>query len=308
MIRYLTICAALAWTAAAQAAPENVTVMLDWYKNPNHAPILLAQARGDYAKAGLTVTIQEPADPNDPPKLAAAGKVDLAIGYQPQAMILIDKGIPVARVGALVPTPLNSVMVLADGPVKTLKDLKGRKTGYSVSGFEDALLGAMLSTAQISATDVKLINVNFSLAPSLLSGQVDAVIGAFRNYESHQIVLKGKAVRTFPVEAFGVPTYEELVFLSARDRAKSAKISRFVEVTARASASIAANPRDSWALLVKANPKFDDELNRRAYADSAKLFATAVKTPNAKEFDAFARFLNARRLTKSIVKLSSYAP
>jgi putative hydroxymethylpyrimidine transport system substrate-binding protein len=309
MIRLFSMCAAATiWAAAAWAAPERVTLMLDWYKNPNHAPILLAQARGDYAKAGLSVEIQEPADPNDPPKLAAAGRVDLAIGYQPQAMMLIDKGVPVARVSALVPTPLNSVMVLAEGPVRTLADLKGRKTGYSVSGFEDALLGAMLASARLKETDVQLINVNFSLAPSLLSGQTDAVIGAFRNYETHQIVLKGKAVRTFPVEAFGVPPYEELVFLAAKPNAKSAKLRRFAEATAAAAASIKADPKAAWAELIAADPKFDNELNRRAFADSAKLFATRVAPVDPVSYAAFARFLTERKLTRTPIPLNDYAP
>jgi putative hydroxymethylpyrimidine transport system substrate-binding protein len=309
MIRLLTLCVAMFWASAAHAAaPEPITLMLDWYKNPNHAPILLAQARGDYARAGLDVTIQEPADPNDPPKLAAAGRVDVAIGYQPQAMILIDKGVPVARVGALVPTPLNSVMALADGPVRTLSDLKGRKAGYSVSGFEDALLGAMLADARLGEKDVALINVNFSLAPSLLARQVDAVIGAFRNYESHQIVLKGKAVRTFPVEAFGVPTYEELIFLSARDRAKSPNIVRFVAATANAAKDIAKDPENAWAVLIKADPKFDNELNRRAFADTASVFATRTSRPDPARFAAFARFLSARGVTKSTITMEQYAP
>jgi putative hydroxymethylpyrimidine transport system substrate-binding protein len=307
MIRLLMIWVFLALSAAAAAA-ERVTLMLDWYKNPNHAPILLAQARGDYAKAGLNVEIQEPADPNDPPKLAAASRVDVAIGYQPQAMMLIDKGVPVVRVSALVPTPLNSVMVLADGPVKRLADLKGRKTGYSVSGFEDALLGAMLASARLTERDVTLINVNFSLAPSLLSGQTDAVIGAFRNYETHQLVLKGKAVRTFPVEAFGVPTYEELVFLTARPQAKSKKIQRFAAVTAAAAASIKQDPKRAWADVTSADPKFDNVLNRRAFADTAALFATRAAPVDRESYEAFAQFLKERGLTRTAVPLADYEP
>jgi putative hydroxymethylpyrimidine transport system substrate-binding protein len=308
MIRILTFCAALALAASAMAAPERVTVMLDWYKNPNHAPILLAQSRGDYAKAGLAVEIQEPADPNDPPKLAAAGRVDIAIGYQPQAMMLIDKGVPVARVGALVPTPLNSVMVLANGPVRSLADLRGRRTGYSVSGFEDALLGAMLASAGLKQSDVRLINVNFSLAPSLLSGQVDAVIGAFRNYETHQMVLKGKAVRTFPVEAFGVPSYEELVFLTAKTNAQMPKVRVFIQTTAAAAASIAEDKNAAWATLTAADPKFDNELNKRAYADTARLFAISPAPVDSKAYETFAQFLKERGLTRNHVPLSAYAP
>jgi putative hydroxymethylpyrimidine transport system substrate-binding protein len=308
MTRCLTYLLALFFSGTAWASSEPITVMLDWYKNPNHAPILLAQARGSYAKARLAVTIQEPADPNDPPKLAAAGRVDVAIGYQPQAMMLIDKGVPVVRIGALVPTPLNSVMVLANGPVKTLRDLKGRKIGYSVSGFEDAMLGAMLEPSRLTARDVELINVNFSLAPSLLSGQVDAVIGTFRNYETHQMTLKGATVRTFPVEMSGVPIYEELIFLAARDKAKSEKITRFVSVTGEAAASIAKDPKASWAVLISADPSFDNELNRRAFTDTAKLFSGSPLSLDAQAYAEFARFMFERGLTRSKIAQKAYVP
>ena len=49
------------------------------------------------------------------------------------------------RVGTLVATPLNCLLALEDGPVKTLADLKGRKVGYSVAGVEEALLTGMLA-------------------------------------------------------------------------------------------------------------------------------------------------------------------
>ena len=77
-----------------------------------------------------------PADPNDPPKLAAAGKLDIAISYQPQLHIQVDQGLPVARVGTLVSVPLNSLVVLRDGPIKKISDLRGKKVGFSVGGFK----------------------------------------------------------------------------------------------------------------------------------------------------------------------------
>lgn len=83
--------------------------------------------------------------------------------------------------------------------MKSLADLKGKKVGYSVSGFEDGLLDTMLHSIGLSNKDVELVNVNWSLSPSLLTGQVDAVIGAFRNFELNQLALeKQEAYRILP--------------------------------------------------------------------------------------------------------------
>ena len=61
-----------------------------------------------------------------------------------------------------------------------------------------------------------LVNVNWSLSPSLLSGQVDAVIGAFRNFELNQMDLAGHPGRAFYVEEEGVPPYDELILVANR--------------------------------------------------------------------------------------------
>ena len=154
------------------AAKKKLTVMLDWFVNPDHAALIVAQEKGYFAAQDLAVELQTPADPNDPPKLVAAGKVDIAVSYQPQLTIHVNAGLPIKRIGTLVATPLNSLVALKDGPVKTLADLKGRKIGYSVGGFEEALLKAMLAKAGLKTEDVTLVNVNFSLSPALLSKQV----------------------------------------------------------------------------------------------------------------------------------------
>ena len=179
------------------AAAERLTLLLDWFVNPDHAPIIVADELGYFERAGLDVDIIAPADPNDPPKLVAAGRADVAVSYQPQLHIQVYQGLPLTRIGTLVATPLNSLVALADGPIRGIADLEGRKVGFSVGGFEDALLKGMLGHHGLSLADVELVNVNFALSPALLSGQVDAVIGAFRNFELNQLELEGRPGRAF---------------------------------------------------------------------------------------------------------------
>ena len=172
--------AALIALASPALAADKLTLMLDWFVNPDHAPIVIAQEKGFFSDAGLQVEIVAPADPADPPKLVAAGRADLAVSYQPQLHLQVHEGLPLKRVGTLVAMPLNCLMVRADGPVRTVADLKGRKIGYSVAGVEQALVSALLKTAGLTLDDVEMVNVNWSLTPALLSGQVDATIGGFQ--------------------------------------------------------------------------------------------------------------------------------
>ena len=195
-------------------AADKMTVLLDWFVNPDHGPLIIAQEKGYFADAGLEVEIVAPADPSAPPKLVAAGQADIAISYQPQLHLQIHEGLPLKRIGTLVATPLNCLLVLEDGPIKTPADLKDRKIGFSVAGVEEALLAAVLERYDVSVDDIELINVNFSLSPALMSGQVDAVIGAFRNFELNQMDIENVKGRCFYIEEEGVPSYDELIYVA----------------------------------------------------------------------------------------------
>lgn len=131
-----------------------MTVLLDWFVNPDHAAIIVAQQKGFFKQQNIEVEILEPADPAMPPKLVAAKQADLAVDYQPQLHMQVEQDLPIVRVGTLVDTPLNSLIVLKDSPITNLADLKGKKIGYSVSGFEDALLSTMLASAGLSEKDI----------------------------------------------------------------------------------------------------------------------------------------------------------
>jgi len=292
------------WPALAQ---DKLTVLLDWFVNPDHAPLVVAKEKGFFRDAGLDVELVAPADPNDPPKLVAAGKAELAISYQPQLQVQVGQGLPLRRVGTLVSTPLNSLVVLKDGPVKSVADLKGRKVGFSVGGFEDALLGAMLEKHGLSLKDVTLVNVNFSLSPSILSGQVDAVIGAFRNFELNQMAIEKRDGRAFYPEEEGVPAYDELIVVAHADKAADPRLPRFLAAVERAVLYILNHPEEAHAAFIKDRPELNDELNRRAWADTLPRFSHSPAALDGPRYARFAEFLKARGLIDKALPVDSYA-
>jgi len=299
---------AFALTAAPARAAEKLTVLLDWFVNPDHAPLFVALEKGYFADAGLDVEMIAPADPNDPPKLVAAGKADLAVSYQPQLQMQVAQGLPLTRIGTLVATPLNTLVVLADGPISSIADMKGAKVGYSVGGFEEALLGAMLETADLSLSDVELINVNFSLSPSLISGQVDAVIGAFRNFELNQMDIIERPGRAFYVEEHGVPAYDELIIVTRNDNTTDPRLARFLTALERGVQFLVNHSDESWELFIRADRKdLDDELNRRAWRDTLPRFALRPAALDIARYRTFGRFLETRGLVKSLPPVGNYA-
>jgi putative hydroxymethylpyrimidine transport system substrate-binding protein len=305
----LVIVALLLAAGLPEPAPaaDHLTLVLDWFVNPDHGPILVAQQRGYFEAAGLDVEIVAPADPNDPPKLVAAGQADIGVGYQPQLHIQVDQGLPLVRIGTLVATPLNSLLVLADGPIRKIEDLKGRKVGFSVGGFEDTLLKAMLARHGLALDAVELVNVNFALAPALLSGQVDGVIGAYRNFEMNQLALQGRPGRAFYPEEEGVPAYDELIFIANRSKLDDPRLGRFVDAVEQGVQYLVNHPDESFKLFVKGRPELDDQLNRRAWADTLPRFALRPAALDRTRYKRFATFLAQQGLIKPPPPVDSYA-
>jgi putative hydroxymethylpyrimidine transport system substrate-binding protein len=296
----------LAVSASAGQA-EKLTVILDWFVNPDHAPLFVALERGYFADSGLEVELIAPADPTNPPKLVAAGKADLAVSYQPQLHLQVAGGLPVRRVGTLVATPLNSLVVLADGPIKSIADLKGKTVGFSVGGFEDALLGAMLEQHGLTLDDVKLVNVNFSLSPALMSGQVDAVIGAFRNFEIAQMDILGRPGRAFFVEEEGVPAYDELILIAHKDNLDDPRLAAFLDALEKGVQYLVNHPDESWKLFIRGHKDLDDELNRRAWAATLPRFALRPGALDHARYARFANFLEGRGLIEEALPVADYA-
>jgi len=285
-----------------------VTVLLDWFVNPDHAPLFVALEKGYFAGHGLDVEIIAPSNPNDPPKLVAAGKADIAVSYQHQHQMQIDQGLPLVRIATLIATPLNSLVVLADGPITSLADLKGKTIGYSVGGFETVLLKVMLEKAGLVLEDVKLVNVNFSLSPALFTGQADAVIGAFRNFELNQMDIEKRPGRAFYVEENGIPAYDELILVANAERVKDAKLRRFVDALEEGVQYLVNHPDESWQLFLKGERKnLDDELNRRAWKDTLPRFALRPGALDQQRYRRFAEFLQQQGTVKNVPPLEAWA-
>ena len=301
MIRRLALALALSLSSTAMAQEPagertELTVLLDWFVNPDHAPLIVAEEKGWFAEAGLDVTLIPPSDPSAPPRLVAAGQGDIAVSYQPNLYLQAAEGLPLTWVGTLIETPLNSLVVLENGEIDGLADLEGKTVGFSVGGFEDVLLGMMLESVGLTLDDVNLVNVNFSLSPSLITGQVDAVIGAFRNFELNQLDIEERPGLAFYPEEHGVPVYDELIYVTRRDQAGDAAIARFLEVAERGAIWMTNHPEEALALFIAAHPDLDNELNRRAFADTLPRFAKRVRALDEARYERFADFVEASGL------------
>jgi len=307
LIVFFIVAALLGGVSNTLAESEKMTVVLDWFVNPDHGPLFIALEKGFFSRQGLDVSFQVPSNPNDPPKLVAAKNADIAVSYQPQHYLHVDQGLPLVRIATLVATPLNTLVVLADSDVKNLAQLKGKTVGYSIGGFETVILKVMLESQGLSLDTVKLVNVNFSLSPSLFSKSTDAVVGAFRNFELNQMEIEGRPGRAFYVEEYGIPSYDELILVARRDDVKELKFRKFVDALEEGVQFLVNHPDESWKLFVRGRKDLDNQLNRLAWRDTLPRFALRPGALDHARYQRFAKFLKKNGLINKIPQLETYA-
>ena len=238
------------------------TVMLDFFPNADHAALYSAIAHGDFRAVGLDVHPQTPAEPADPLKLLAAGRVDMAISYEPELLLARDQGLKLVSIAALVQRPLTSIIALHSARVGRVADLKGKTVGTAGIPYQSAELRTALQAAGVNPASVKEVNVGFNLVPAMLSGKVAATLGGFWNYEAIQLAQMHKHPVTIPVDQAGVPPYDELVLVVRQQdaRTRGQDLRAFMQALTRGEREVRADPRAAAALVVKANPSLQPKL------------------------------------------------
>jgi putative hydroxymethylpyrimidine transport system substrate-binding protein len=253
---------------------KRVELLLDYFPNADHAPIYAAQAKGYFGQAGLDVKIRQPTDPAAPIKEVAAGRVDLAISYEPEVLRARDKGLNVVAVGALVRAPLTSIISLPKAKVRRPADLEGKTVGTAGIDYQTAYLQTILGDAGVSPSSVKQRNVGFSLVPALLTGKVDAILGGFWNYEGVDLRQRGKHPRIIRIERAGVPDYDELVLVANADALDrdAPKLRAFIGALSRGARALRRDPEGATQGLLEANPDLDSKLQRASVKATLPLF------------------------------------
>ncbi len=250
----------------ARGSAQSLTMMLDWFPNADHVGVYQALADGYFTQAGLDVHVQVPSDPASPLQLLAAGKVDAAISYEPELLLARDRNLPLVSVAALVQKPLTSIVSIGSKHIRSAAQLRGKRVGDAGIAYQHAYLETILAHEAVPARSVKEVNVGANLVPAMLSGRVDATLGAYWNYEAIQLARMGKRPNVIRMNQVGVPTYDELVLVVRQSTLTSHpdEIRRLVQALARGYESVRSDPATGVANLVRANPGLDPKFQTAA--------------------------------------------
>lgn len=287
IIAILMLSAAL-WVPSIDAAQE-LTLILDWFPNVDHLPIYAARQQGFFAEEGLEIKILSPSDTADGLKMAASGNVDIAVSYEPQTIIAAARGLEVIVFARLIEHPLTTLLFLKGKGIETPKDLSGKKIGYTVPGLMDVLLSAFAKVNDIQ--DYRAINVGFAIVQSLAANKVDAVMGPFKTYETVTMAHKGYEVGYFELENWGIPDYDELIFITSKKnvRKNQVALASFRRVMDRAIAQVRQNPQQAFEDYLKQVPEADRKIESDAFKLTLPYYA-ARQQLDVSQWQLFADF------------------
>jgi putative hydroxymethylpyrimidine transport system substrate-binding protein len=270
----LAACGAKSEEGGHERQPLSLT--LDFYPNPDHAGIYMAQKLGYFEEAGLDVSIHTPSDPAAPIKEVAAGRTDLAISYEPEVLLAREQGLDVVAVSALVDRPLTSMIWLKKSGIAGIAGLRGKTIATAGIPYQDAYLKTILARAHLTPSDVSAVNVGYGLLPAIVGGRAEAMLGGFLNVEGVDLRLRGKDPVVTPVDRLGVPTYDELVLVAKRDKLEEdpEAVRLFLAALARGTAAAKENPKAAAKALLEANSDLEPKLTEAELAATLPLLST----------------------------------
>jgi len=202
-------------SGAEPGAPDGATLVLDFTPNAVHSGIYSAKREGYYRDAGIDLTIRQPGESTDAPKLLEAGRADFAILDIHDLGIARERGLDLVGVMPLVQRPLAAVIARGGAGIEAPRELEGRTVGVTGLPSDEAVVDSEVGADGGDPAKVKRVTIGFNAVSSLAAGKVDAATG-FWNAEGVTLQQQGVPVRIFKVNRYGAPPYPELVLTTSR--------------------------------------------------------------------------------------------
>jgi putative hydroxymethylpyrimidine transport system substrate-binding protein len=243
---------------AEPGAPSGATLVLDFTPNAVHSGIYAAGERGFYADAGIDLTVRQPGESTDAPKLLEAGRAEFAILDIHDLGIARERGLDLVGVMPLVQRPLAAVLARGDGPVRRPRDLEGGTVGVTGLPSDEAVVDSEVSADGGDPGRVRRVTIGFNAVASLAAGRVEAATG-FWNAEGVALRRQGVPLRVFKVDRYGAPPYPELVLTISRRTLEQDPelIDAVVDATTRGYAFAVREPQQALDDLLAAVPTLD---------------------------------------------------
>lgn len=163
------------------------------------ADVIAADMQGYYKDVCIDLKIVPGTGTND--QILSAGKANLAgTGGPAEILAAQDQGANIVSIATYGDTSAIELITMADGPIKSLKDLEGKTVGYK--GAVSPEIEQMLVNAGVDVSKVNFVSVGYD--PLILpQGKIDALTG-YKSNEPQQLIAQGYKVDQWDPEKYEV--------------------------------------------------------------------------------------------------------
>ncbi len=283
----------LLFLGKVHARPLKLT--LEWLLNPHHAPLVIAITQGYFKEEGLEIQLIPAQGSLEGCIQVAAGVADLALTNEPQWLIQQDKGLVLEPVLTLIEQPLE--VFISRVP---LKELSGKRIGHSSSGvgFSACVLKQILENQGLREQNIIAVHTKYGLIPALLSGQVDAIINAYRTYAAADLEPHRQGFYIYPYEQLGIPLFAAQVIVAHPSVSQETKRALHRALT-KACFFLKHHPDQAWQQFIHHYPEMNTQTNQKIWPIILALFKVGPLPCNLEQHKKLKDFLKCYHLIKN---------
>ncbi|WP_084129157.1 ABC transporter substrate-binding protein [Demequina sp. NBRC 110055] len=279
---------------ASASVLTEVSVVLDWTPNTNHAGLYLALANGWYEDAGLDVTVIEPGETSGT-QLVATGQADFAYSVAEGLLPARAAGADVVSVATIIEHNTSSLLSLASDEITRPRDLEGKRYGSYGSDLETAIISALVAC---DGGDPDLVEHTPLVSDDFRIGLTEDQFDAAWVFDAWDTVRLGEVdgldVTTMAFRDWFdcVPDWYTPLLATSADliEADPATVRSFVETTARGYEAAMKDPQAAADALMEAAPELDRELVNASALWLSDQYASSPDAWGVQEADTWEEF------------------
>lgn len=274
---------------------SRTTLLLNWYANPYHAPILVAQQLGFFLQEDIKLAILEPNDPSDVTELVGLGRVDFGVKAMIHTVAAKAKGYPVTSIGTLLDEPPTGLIALKSSGITCFQDIVGRRVGY-IGEFGKKIIDDLAMYAGIDPASYETVRIGMNVTDAICRGVVDTGIG-FINFQKLELEhLRGETVfmRIDQLAGLGCCCFCSIQFIVPEQTLQHPKLVQgFLNAVQRGAAFTTENPEQAYELICQAKPELRTPLFYKIFLHSLPFFSRNLKNVKAdwEKVGSYARHL-----------------
>ena len=273
--------AAAAWQQACAQAAQKVTVRFTWKLKGEYAPLFVALDKGYYTSEGLDVDLAEGSGAQTVLKLLAGGNEKFGYGPAVSAAQAVSQGFPVKVIALYQTRAPMGVISFPEVPLKTPKDLEGKRLAISVGETFGDMLGPFTRINHVDMSKIQRIQMDASArSAQFLTRKID-VMSVYLSNELPQLEKRaGIKFNVLRVTEYGLNLLgASMIVGEAFAQNNGTTVRKLLRATAKGYRDAMADPKQAAGIMAKHMkvPEDPDVLDKQVEATVISTNAPAGK-------------------------------